>query len=112
MLFAALLLVLWQAGFFPRERELVWHLGEDRASIRSVELQLWSAQGELIKREQLFFPEGPGPELSQSITLLKGEYQAQIFVRREGEAKLWFAGRQQLSLDHQQKRYELRLVPP
>lgn len=111
LLFAALALVLYQAGFFPRERELAWRLGEDRASIRSVELQLWSAQGELLKREQLSFPEGPGPELSWSISLLKGEYQVQIFVRREGEAKPRLAGRQQLSIGHEE-RYDLSLLPP
>lgn len=75
---------LWKGSFFPQPRQLLWQTGEDRASIRSVEIQLWSAHGELLKREQLFFPYGPGPEIAESATLKEGNYLARVFVRREG----------------------------
>ena len=103
----ALGLWLWRAGCLPQERDLVWRVPVDRASIRSVEIQIWSPEGEMLKREQFFFPQGPGQEITQSLALPEGNYQAQVFILREGRPTPRVA-RQPLSIGRQE-RYELDL---
>lgn len=77
---------LWRGGggIFPAGRELVWQLPDDR-SIREVELQLWAGE-QLLKRESRFFPSGPALEMVQKLSLREGDYQARVFIGREGAA--------------------------
>jgi hypothetical protein len=64
----------------PRERQLVFTLGPELAAARAVEVQLWTAGGELLKREELRFPGGAAREIVQKISLRQGEYLARVFV--------------------------------
>ncbi len=81
MAFVALGLWLWKSSLFVQPRELYWQLGEDRA-IQSVEIQIWSAKGELLKREVFSFAEAAPPELVQKLPLAQGNYLARVFIRR------------------------------
>jgi len=83
--FLAVGLWLWKGGLFPQERELVWTLGDERATVRKLEIQLWDDEGRLLKREELFFPQGAAPaQVTQKVSLKEGHYTARIFVQREG----------------------------
>jgi hypothetical protein len=83
---AVLGLWLWKggAGLLPTDRELVWQLPGEQSSIRQVEIQIWD-DGELLKREQLSFPHGPGAEVVERLPLRPGNYQTRVFVKREGQ---------------------------
>jgi len=72
---------LWKSNLFVQSRELTWQVGDDRA-IASVEIQLWSEGGELVKREVFTFEGGAPAELVQKIQLAEGSYQARVFIRR------------------------------
>ncbi|MBX7116697.1 MAG: hypothetical protein K1X64_20395 [Myxococcaceae bacterium] len=76
---------LWKGGFglLPADRELTWKLGGDYASIRRVELQVWDGQ-EMLTREEFSMPKGAMNDPSQKLSLRKGEYNAKIFVWRDG----------------------------
>ncbi len=82
--FLAVGLWLWKGGLFPQDRELVWTLGEDRASVRKLEIQLWDDEGHLLKREELFFHQGAPAQVTQKVSLRQGHYTARVFVLREG----------------------------
>jgi hypothetical protein len=75
---------LWRggAGLFPTQRQLIWNLGEDRAEIRELDIQLSDPKGALVKREQLFFHGPPAVQVVQSIALSAGDYPARVFVRK------------------------------
>ena len=73
---------LWNNGRFAQTREVDWQVGEDRFSIREVEIQIWNQQGELLKREQLFFPDGAPAQIVQKVPLADGDYLARVFVKR------------------------------
>jgi hypothetical protein len=74
----------WKLDVFPQERELVWSLPS--GDFDSIEIQLWSAENALLKREEQFF-EGPSPsEVRQTVSVRSGTYLAKVFLRkREGE---------------------------
>ena len=78
---------LWRGGggVYPVARDLVWQLPDDRASIRSVEIQVWD-EGVLLKREEFAYPRGAGGDIVEKLALRAGVYQARIFIRREGSA--------------------------
>lgn len=88
--FIALGVWLWQSNVFVQPRELIWQVGEDR-SIAWVEIQLWSGQGELIKREAFSFAQGAPFELAQKVPLIEGTYQARVFIRRGAGAEEAYA---------------------
>ena len=73
---------LWNNGRFAQTREVDWQVGEDRASIREVEIQIWNERGQLLKREELFFPDGAPAQIVQRIALADGDYLARVFVKR------------------------------
>lgn len=81
-----LALFLWQGGLslFPVERTITWNLGGDFRSIRRAELQLYR-DGELLKREQLEFPDGATFEPSSKLSLKGGSYRALVMIWRNGE---------------------------
>ncbi len=89
---------LWQSGRFAQARELRWQVGEDRSSIREVEIQIWSAAGELLKREVFFFPEGGPAEIAQKVPLSDGEYLVRAFIKR-APGQAW---------EHEERRIEIK----
>jgi hypothetical protein len=78
---------LWTSGRFVQTRELDWQVGEDRSSIRAVEIQIWTERGELLKREEFFFPDGPPAEIIQKVPLSDGDYLVRVFVKRGAEGR-------------------------
>jgi hypothetical protein len=76
---------LWNSTWFVKSRELNWQVGKDRSAIREVEIQIWTTQGELLKRGVFFFTHGAPSEITQEVPLKQGVYQARVFVSREGE---------------------------
>jgi hypothetical protein len=81
-----LVLVLGGAWWFKStsvpERELVWRLeGAGWSAIRSVDVQVRDAQGELLKRETHSFTSAPPPELSVKADLASGDYEVWVFAR-------------------------------
>lgn len=78
---------LWKGGggLFPTGRELVWQLPDERASIREVEIQLWDGEA-LLKRESRLYGAGEAQDIVQKVPLRAGEYQARVFIRRDGRA--------------------------
>lgn len=76
-------LLFWRAGYFPRDRTLVWDLPDD-PSLRSVEVQLYQGT-ELLKREQFFFTRGPRAKVEEHVKLGRGDYQLRFFLAREGK---------------------------
>lgn len=77
-------IVLWNSPLFPQSRELTWRLPEDRAGIESVEIQLWDSAHRLVQREQVFGGRAGG-EILERVSLAKGLYIADIFIRRNGQ---------------------------
>jgi hypothetical protein len=75
---------LWRNAPGPIQRSLIWELGEGRASVSSVEIQIWDSAGKLVKREEFHFEVPPPPELPESVPLGQGEYQVRTFVGRQG----------------------------
>jgi len=82
LVLAALGAFLYKSSLFPQERKIVWETGGSRSEIRQVELQLWTSGGELLNREELSFPFGPGPEIVQKISLREGSYDARFVIDR------------------------------
>ena len=81
-----LVLVLVGAWWFKQtnvpERELVWRLeGAGWSAIRSVDVQVRDAAGELVKRETHSFTGAPPPELSVKADLAPGRYDVWVFAR-------------------------------
>ncbi|ATB48118.1 hypothetical protein [Corallococcus macrosporus] len=84
LLLAGLGLYLWQVTGTP-ERDLAFQLsGPGWASVRAVDLQISDQEGQLLKREERFFPSGPPPELNYKVDLPEGTWDAALFVKREG----------------------------
>ncbi len=84
LLLAALGLYLWQVTGTP-ERNIALQLeGPSWSSVRAVDFQISDPQGELLKREERFFPSGPPPELTYKVDLPEGTWDAALFVKREG----------------------------
>lgn len=75
---------IWLFQSRGSERTLIWQLPRDRAQITQLEVQLWDAEGTLLKRETFFFESGAPAEVPQKVTLPEGTYQAQIFIGRSG----------------------------
>jgi hypothetical protein len=80
-----LLLVLglwWWKGSGVSERELVWRLeGPGWSDIRALDVQVKDAEGELVKRVTLTFPNGPPASLSVKAELAPGTYEVWVFPR-------------------------------
>jgi hypothetical protein len=76
---------LWKNAPGPVQRSLIWELGEDRASVSSIEIQIWDSAGKLVKREEFHFEASPPAELPESVPLGQGEYKIRTFVCRRGE---------------------------
>lgn len=84
LLLVALGLYLWQVTGTP-ERDVAFQLaGPGWASVRAVDLQISDPEGQLLKREERFFPTGPPPELTYKVDLPEGTWDAALFVKREG----------------------------
>jgi hypothetical protein len=75
---------LWKSAWFVQNRELCWQLGEDRSTIREVEIQIWSTRGELLTRGVFFFEDGAPAEIIQQVPLKQGVYLTRVFVKRAG----------------------------
>lgn len=79
---AALGLWLWQSGPFSQPRELVLMLPQGRTPAASVEIQLYSEKGELLRRDERFFRTADAPSvLREEIALAPGRYLCRVFVR-------------------------------
>ena len=93
-----LLAGLWLFGRPDPEREIVWRLPEERASIQRVEIQLRDRTGLTRARSDLHYARGgPPAELSQKLRLADGPYDARIFVWTfDGGRRTW-----ELTLDVQ-----------
>jgi len=73
---------LYQSNLFPQERKLSWAVGTAGAAITQVELQIWSPEGELLKREMRAFPRGAPSQLEQTLALKEGRYEARYVIER------------------------------
>ena len=81
LVLAALGLWLWKSGEVS-ERELVWRLeGRDWSAIRSLDVQVKDADGELVKREIHTFTGSPPAVLTVKATLPSGAYEVWVFAR-------------------------------
>lgn len=81
---AALGLWLWQSGPFSQPRELVLMLPQGRTPAASVEIQLYSEEGALLRRDERFFKAGSAGApsvLREEIALAPGRYLCRVFVR-------------------------------
>lgn len=97
LLFVALGLWLYKSDLFPQDRTLRWETGPTRALIRGVELQLWTQDGQLLKREQFAFPDGAPGVVAQTLALSEGTYDARYVIDRQGRAQE--AGRRELRVN-------------
>jgi hypothetical protein len=75
---------LWKSAWFVQNRDLYWQLGEDRSTVREVEIQIWTTRGELLKRGVFFFADGAPAEIIQQVALKQGVYLTRVFVKRTG----------------------------
>src|SRR5512140_969733 len=82
LVFAALGIWLWKSPVFPQPRHIVWQTGAAAADIRRVDVQLYSSQGELLKRDLREFPSGAGADVVQDAALREGTYDARFVVDR------------------------------
>ncbi|HZN93124.1 MAG TPA: hypothetical protein VFB81_10490 [Myxococcales bacterium] len=77
---------LWRSSLFSQPRELVVLLPPGRAPAARVEVQLYSEEGELLKREERSF-QGADPAesgrsvLRMEVSLRRGRYLCRAFVR-------------------------------
>ncbi len=72
----------WWKGVDVPERELVWRLdGPGWSTIRSLDVQVKDAEGELVKRETRAFPRGPPGSLTVKADLPAGTYTVWVFAR-------------------------------
>ena len=98
----------WFFGRAAQEREILWQLPEDRASIDRVEIQLRDGQGALLQRWEFFYPKGAPLEISQKVRLGPARYEAQVHLSRaDGAAHTW-----RQTLDLQGERVVAPLRPP
>ncbi|MGA9523924.1 MAG: hypothetical protein WBV82_20855 [Myxococcaceae bacterium] len=77
---------LWQTSF-GSERQVIWQIPASIGAVERVEIQLHDQDGELVKREAWYFEDKRPGELTQQLKLRSGEYQAQIFVTRDGQTR-------------------------
>ncbi len=77
---------LWKAHV-GSERQVIWQLPASVGAVERVEIQLRDQGGDLVKREAWFLENQRPGELTQNVKLPSGEYQAQIFVTREGKTR-------------------------
>lgn len=77
---------LWKGSWFPQQRHLVFLLDDDHLSIREMEIQVWDRHSQLLKREEFYFQQPPGPEISTPVSLKAGDYLVRVFVRRIGRS--------------------------
>lgn len=83
LLLLALGLWLWRGAEVP-ERELVLRLdGPGWSEIRAIDFQLKNADGELVKREEQHFREGPPDAITLQAKLPSGAYELWVFARGE-----------------------------
>lgn len=79
---AALGIWLWNAPGAPRERELVFRLqGPDRALVRTFEVQLHDAQGEILERSERFYESAPPGEVRLTTRLPPEHLTLWLFAR-------------------------------
>lgn len=112
LLLVALGLWLWKGAEVP-ERELVWRLeGPGWSDIRTVELQLKNADGEVVKRVVHAFPGSPPSAITdKEVRLPSGTYEVWVFVRGEsGPSRPPHVGR--LTLGDEDERVEWALPAP
>ena len=78
---------LWRGGggVVSTERTLVWKVPGAYATVRRLEVQLWSAD-ELLTRFELQTPTGLTLDLERQFTLKRGSYRSELLVWREGAA--------------------------
>lgn len=84
---------LWQSGkLFPKERQISWQLGRGRDALKTVDVQLYDAEGELLKRETWNFDPAVKPvppSLLQTVKLREGKYRSLVyFGRTDGESSV------------------------
>ncbi|HZI04544.1 MAG TPA: hypothetical protein VEZ71_11000 [Archangium sp.] len=78
------LLVWLTLGKNAPERELVWWLeGPGWSEIRTLDLQVKNADGELVKRETRSFQAAPQGMISLKTDLPSGTYEVWVFARGE-----------------------------
>lgn len=100
---------LWQSDLFPQDRELVLLLPPQRAPLARAELQLYAEGGELLKREEQFFPGGGAPAaLREELSLKRGRYLCRVFLRDTSGAEVQLS--QALEIG-EARTYELELRP-
>lgn len=70
-------LLAWRGGFgfFPFERTVVLRLPTAYADVRSIEVQIWNAEG-LLKRQITDTPQGLQDDPRVQIALRRGEHRA------------------------------------
>ena len=105
---------LWRSSLFPQPRELVVLLPPTRAPIAGVEVQLYSEEGELLKREERFLEgldaTGTGRSvLRMEISLRSGRYLCRAFLRDAQGAGLALSRTVELG---DERTYEVELQPP
>ena len=81
LLLAGVGLWLWQ-GTSGTQRELVWELeGAGWSAVRALEFQVQAPDGDLLKREERFYPQGPERELRLEVQLPAGRYPTLVLAR-------------------------------
>jgi hypothetical protein len=76
---------LWRATE-PPEHSLVWRLdGTGWSAVRGLEFQLTGPDGQILKREEHFFPAAPPSEVTLKVDLPEGTYRTLIFVKEPGQ---------------------------
>ena len=88
---------LWFFGRAAEEREILWQLPEDRASISRLEIQLRDGDGVVVQRSEFYYPRGAPREIAQKVRLARARYEAQVHLSgSDGAARTW---RQTLDLE-------------
>ena len=74
----------WWRDVRAPERELVWRLeGPGWSEVRTLDVQVKDAGGELVKRSVFTFPSGPPATVSLKAELARGTYEVWVFSRAE-----------------------------
>lgn len=94
LVLAAIGIFLWRhsGALFPTEREFLWQVTGEAATVRQIEVQVWDTS-QLLKRETQQFPNGMMSDWSQQVSLKDGEYDVRVFVDRQGAAGKAMASR-------------------
>lgn len=100
---------LYQSSLFPQDRQLVWRLESGGEAITQLELQLWSPENQLLKREVQSFPHGAPAQVEQKLSLSEGRYEARYVIDRVGGKQE--AGKRTLEVGGE-KTYHLTLGRP